>query len=467
MLSALGEQQSRVLGSALAARGVTPRRAGPGLDATAPARPPTARSSAAGWDRRRVTPGWDEFDHLEHARAAPADSVEGEELTREEFQALVRGGHRAVDRRGLRRRVRRELRGLRRAGRRGACGATVERLGPQQTAVVLTSGGPIAWVAGRPARRRRCAVWRRLNRVTVNAAVTKVRRRSPRLTLVSFNDHSPPRGPSRATSSPTGDRTSPMTQDDPDHRRELRPRRRDGPPVRRPGHDLALCARRTDRLEALRGDPRGAPRRTGGGTRARRERPRPVFEVFRAFRRRPRHASTGWSSTPAWARARRSAPAASSQPADRDDQLRRRAGPDRGRDGDLPRPGRRSPGDDLVDVGDARHARAITTYAATKAGVAHLAEGVRADCSAADQGHGDLPRVHPVGDERDGREPRRSWRRPRRASGDRRAVEKEKAARPGSRRGRGCRWGSLCAPAASPGPQADGLSRPAAPRMAR
>jgi len=188
VLSPLGEQQSRVLGSALAARGVRPdvlvrgsmRRHRQTADGAV---------EAAGWDADVVEDrGWDEFDHQQMLSLHPADAGEGEELTREEFQrwfegATLRwtGGDFADE----------YDESFAAFGERvdAAVRRTVERLGPRQTAVVFTSGGPISWAAA-ALLGAGSEVWSRLNPVTVNASVTKVvvgRRGS---TLVSFNDHS-------------------------------------------------------------------------------------------------------------------------------------------------------------------------------------------------------------------------------------------------------------------------------------
>jgi broad specificity phosphatase PhoE len=66
---------------------------------------------------------------------------------------------------------------------------TLERLGPSQTAVVCTSGGPVSWVAA-SLLAGGAALWTQLNPVTVNASVTKVVVGRRGATLVSFNDHS-------------------------------------------------------------------------------------------------------------------------------------------------------------------------------------------------------------------------------------------------------------------------------------
>ena len=145
------------------------------------------------------------------------------------------------------------------------------------------------------------------------------------------------------------------------------------------GYDLALCARRTERLEALQAEiVADAPRRDGRAQGARRQRRR---------RRLPRCSR---SSPPSSARIDRviinaglgkGAPLGTGRydanKADRDDQLRRRARPDRGRDGDLPRPGAAGHLVMISSVSAMRGMRkTITTYAATKAGVAALAEGL-------------------------------------------------------------------------------------------
>jgi broad specificity phosphatase PhoE len=189
-LSEPGEQQSRVLGAALASRGVHPellvrgslRRhrqttdgllAGAGWGAAAPAVDEDA--------------GWDEFDHRQMLELHPTGLDEGEVQTREEFQrwfeaATLRwiGGAHADEYdesfEDFSTRV------------EAALGRLVDRLGPSRTAVVVTSGGPTAWVVASLLGGR--DLWTRLNPVMVNAAVTKVvvgRRGS---TVVSFNDHS-------------------------------------------------------------------------------------------------------------------------------------------------------------------------------------------------------------------------------------------------------------------------------------
>ena len=188
VLSSLGEEQSRVLGAALAGRGVRPdlvvrgsmRRHRQTADEVV---------SGAGWSGDVVEDtGWDEFDHQEMLALHPSGVGEGEELTRKQFQRWFEeatrrwtGGEFAdeydesfVD---FCARVDAALR------------RTVERLESKQTAVVLTSGGPISWVAA-SLLGAGADVWSQLNPVTVNSSVTKVVVGGRGSTLVSFNDHS-------------------------------------------------------------------------------------------------------------------------------------------------------------------------------------------------------------------------------------------------------------------------------------
>jgi len=188
VLSELGTQQSRTLGSALAARGVRPdllvrgamRRHRQTAEAT---------TAGAGWDVQvEQDDGWNEFDHQQMLDLHPPGVGEGEELTRAQFQewferatARWTGGEHAheydesfVD---FGDRVDRALRRV------------VERLEPKQTAVVFTSGGPISWVTASLLGVGADA-WTQLNPVTVNASVTKVVVGRRGATLVSFNDHS-------------------------------------------------------------------------------------------------------------------------------------------------------------------------------------------------------------------------------------------------------------------------------------
>ena len=187
VLSPLGEEQSRVLGRSLAQRGLQPTRVvRGGLRRHRQTAEETV--AAAGWSVETVVDdGWDEFDHLQMLSMHPASVGEGEELSRRQFQQWFEeatrrwttGAHDEEYDESFTAFGARVVAALRR---------TVEGLAAKETALVVTSGGPVSWVTttllgGGP------EVWTQLNPVTVNASVTKVvvgRRGS---TLVSFNDH--------------------------------------------------------------------------------------------------------------------------------------------------------------------------------------------------------------------------------------------------------------------------------------
>jgi broad specificity phosphatase PhoE len=65
---------------------------------------------------------------------------------------------------------------------------TAERLGTSQTALVITSGGPIAAVVSRLLSGGN-GLWAKLNPVTINTAITKVVSGRGGLTVVSYNEH--------------------------------------------------------------------------------------------------------------------------------------------------------------------------------------------------------------------------------------------------------------------------------------
>jgi broad specificity phosphatase PhoE len=65
---------------------------------------------------------------------------------------------------------------------------TADRLGKGQTALVFTSGGPIAAVVSRLLSGGD-ELWAKLNPVTINTAITKVVSGRSGLTVVSYNEH--------------------------------------------------------------------------------------------------------------------------------------------------------------------------------------------------------------------------------------------------------------------------------------
>jgi broad specificity phosphatase PhoE len=188
VLSATGAEQSRVLGVSLARRGIRPDVVVRG--AMRRHRETAEQALAgAGWDVPvEEDLGWNEFDHLQMLELHPPAPGEGEELTRAAFQEWFEQATRRwtsgdyadeydesfasfCERVGA---------GLRR---------TVERLDAKQTAIVVSSGGPVSWVTA-SLLGGGAALWMQLNPVTVNASVTKVVVGGRGTTLVSFNDHS-------------------------------------------------------------------------------------------------------------------------------------------------------------------------------------------------------------------------------------------------------------------------------------
>jgi len=187
-LSPQGERQAGRLGETLAARGVKPD-----LVVSGSMRRHAQTAEIAGFTAE-VDRGFDEFDHTElivthkpayrrravmladlartgHPErafqqmftAATQRWVDGGEGYTETFQAFCDRSEAAVRR-------------------------TAERLGKGETAVVFTSGGPIAAVVSRLLSGGD-ALWPRLNPITINTAITKVVSGRSGLTVVSYNEH--------------------------------------------------------------------------------------------------------------------------------------------------------------------------------------------------------------------------------------------------------------------------------------
>jgi broad specificity phosphatase PhoE len=193
VLSETGEQQARVLGAALADRGLRPAVV---VRGAMKRHRQTAEQmvEAAGWDTCEVVEdaGWNEFDHQQMLALHPHDLDDGADMTREQFQrwfeaATLRwtsGDHAEEYDESF------ATFGARVAD---ALDRAVEGLGPSDVAVVSTSGGPVSWAVASllgdgagPAT----DLWLRLNPVVVNSSVTKVVVGRRGTTLVSFNDHS-------------------------------------------------------------------------------------------------------------------------------------------------------------------------------------------------------------------------------------------------------------------------------------
>ncbi len=195
LLSATGLEQSRVVGGALAARGVRPDLV---VRGSMKRHRQTAEAAldGAGWTGAvEEDAGWDEFDHL----STPAGPVSFEGVDGESLEERSRRFEATIDRWASGRHddeYDESFPAFR--GRVDAAFArTLERLGPRETAVVFTSGGPVSWVAatladgGLPA-------WARLSKVVVNSSVTKVLAGRRGTHLVTYNDHSHLEGADRA-----------------------------------------------------------------------------------------------------------------------------------------------------------------------------------------------------------------------------------------------------------------------------
>ena len=198
VLSERGERQSRILGEALAARGFRPDLVVQG-SMRRHRQTAEAVSAGAGWDVPPVVDeGWDEFDHQQMLALHPTGVGEDEELTAARFQEWF---EQATARWTEGRHAEEYDESFAAFGRRveAALARTVERLGPRESGVVFTSGGPVSWVAAhlltrapssaRPSGDAGAEVWQRLNPVVVNASVTKLVVGRRGTTLVSFNDH--------------------------------------------------------------------------------------------------------------------------------------------------------------------------------------------------------------------------------------------------------------------------------------
>ncbi|PKH39053.1 Broad specificity phosphatase PhoE [Nocardioides alpinus] len=190
-LSPTGHEQSRVLGAALAARGITADVVVAG-EMTRHAQTAAAVLDGSGWTADvDVDAGWNEFDHLQVlAVHDQPTSVEGESekvaFQRWFEEATLRwtsGEHDALYDESFAAFTSRVEAALTRL---------VDALPRKGTAVVLTSGGPIAWAAASLLAeddRARTDLWLRLNPVSINTGVSTVVCGASGTTLVTFNAH--------------------------------------------------------------------------------------------------------------------------------------------------------------------------------------------------------------------------------------------------------------------------------------
>ena len=212
LLSDVGERQSRVLGRSLAARGIDPdllvtgamKRHRQTLDHTV---------DSAGWDGVTVTvdEGWNEFDH-EHVIEVHKPHYKSQMVMKADLVRTLkpRQAFQAMFEEATRRWAGGEFDDEYKESFTAfssrveeALIRTAAALEPKQTAVVFTSGGPIAAVAAAilspsgessagqgGAGQGGAELWGRLNITTINTAVTKVVVGGRGQTLVSMNDHS-------------------------------------------------------------------------------------------------------------------------------------------------------------------------------------------------------------------------------------------------------------------------------------
>jgi broad specificity phosphatase PhoE len=186
VLSDLGAEQAAVLGRSLADRGVRPAAL---LHGRMRRQRETARilGEAAGWSAWTEDESWDEMNHEEVLLRQP-HTFAGDTPTKREFQAWFEA---ATDRWTAGRHDHEYDESFTAFGDRvlGALDALVGRIDPSGTAVVVTSGGPIARITAELLGGG-IDVHRSAAPVVVNTSVTKVVVGQRGATLVSFNEHS-------------------------------------------------------------------------------------------------------------------------------------------------------------------------------------------------------------------------------------------------------------------------------------
>lgn len=184
VLSDLGHEQGRLLGEALAARGVRPDVV---VSGGMRRHRETVENVLAGAGLRGldvdVDRGWDEYDHVSMLAQVPTRFA-GERPTAAEFQAWMEqaaarwtSGENDED-------YHEPFAEF--ADRVGA--ALKRAAAPSGTVLVVTSGGPISWVSA-SLLGGGAELWSRLNVVCVNSGVTKLVAGRRGITLVSFNEH--------------------------------------------------------------------------------------------------------------------------------------------------------------------------------------------------------------------------------------------------------------------------------------
>ena len=191
VLSPPGHEQSRVLGAALAARGVTPDVVVVG-EMRRHAETAAGVLAGAGWTADQVVDaGWNEFDHEQvlgvhdspTAREGESEKAAFQRWFEEATRRWTSGEHEeAYD----------ESFAAFTARVDASMARVASSLPARGTAVVLTSGGAIAWTVASlladdvPAR---TDLWLRLNPVSINTGTSTIVRGARGTTLVAFNAH--------------------------------------------------------------------------------------------------------------------------------------------------------------------------------------------------------------------------------------------------------------------------------------
>lgn len=184
-LSDLGGEQARVLGAALAERGIDSPLLVAG-EMKRHAQTAEALQDGAGWDLPvSLDPGWNEFDHLQvlSVHTPPEEPTSERAAFQRWFEAAT-----ARWTGGLHDEQYDESFGTFSGRVEAALRRLAGSLPRGRTAIVLTSGGPAAWVAA-TLLGGGADVWLRLNPVTVNTGVSTVTVGRRGTTLVSFNEH--------------------------------------------------------------------------------------------------------------------------------------------------------------------------------------------------------------------------------------------------------------------------------------
>jgi broad specificity phosphatase PhoE len=191
VLSATGARQAEIVAATLARRGYAPSRL-----LTGSLRRQIDTAAAIDGPIPEVDQRWDEYDPNDVLTHHSASSVridssageDGEPLTNKRFQAILEPALAAWIEMAEERPARQSWPQFSGAGT-AALAELASQLGRGETAVVVTSGGTIAALAGgllgAPA-----LTFSALNRVLVNASITKLAIGATGTNLVSFNDHS-------------------------------------------------------------------------------------------------------------------------------------------------------------------------------------------------------------------------------------------------------------------------------------